>query len=90
MLTKVFQRNLTRWSHVKTPIKPHPNPPWGKPRFRVKSKMTAIKPVICVFFLINRYNLRTKLQTATYNMSSRTNFFKGFYLFTFKIPKRSN
>ena len=46
MLTKVFQRNLTQWGHVKTPIKPHPKPAWGKPRFRVKSKMTVIKPVI--------------------------------------------
>ena len=90
MLTKVFQRNLTRRGHVKTPIKPHPNPPWGKPCFRVKSKMAAIKPVIYVFFLINRYYLRTKQRTATYNMSSRTNFFKGFYVFTYKIPKRSN
>ena len=78
MLTKVFQRNLTRWGHIKTPIKPHPNPPWGKPRFRVKSIMAAIKPVICVFFLINRYNLTTKQRTATYNMSSRTNFLKDF------------
>ena len=42
--------NLTQWGHVKTRIKPHPNPPWRKPRFRVKSKMAAIKPVICVFF----------------------------------------
>ena len=47
MLPKVFQRNWTQWGHVKTPIKPHPNPPWGKPRFRVKSKMAVIiKPVI--------------------------------------------
>ena len=75
MLTKVFQRNLTRWGHVKTPMEPHPNPPWEKPRFRLKSKMAAIKPIICVFLLINRYNLRTKQRTATYNMSSRTNFF---------------
>ena len=52
--------------------------------------MAAIKPVICVFFLINRYNLRTEQRTDTYNMSSRTNFFKGFHLFTFKILKRSN
>ena len=51
MLTKVFQRNLTRWGHVIPPIKPHPNPPWGKPRFQVKYKMAAIKPVICLFFL---------------------------------------
>ena len=39
MLTKVFQRNLTPWGYVEPPIKPHPNPPWGKPRFWVKSKM---------------------------------------------------
>ena len=50
MLTKVFQQNLTQWGHVKTPIKPHSNPPWGKARFRVKSKMAAIERVICVFF----------------------------------------
>ena len=31
---------------------------------------------------MNRYNLRTKERTATYNMSFRTIFFKGFYLFT--------
>ena len=66
MLTKGFQRNLNRWGHVQTLIKPHPNPSWGKPSFRVKSKMAAIKPVICVLFLINRYNLRTKQRTATY------------------------
>ena len=87
MLTKGFQRNLTLWGHVKTPIKPHPNPPWGKPRFRVKSKMAAIKPVICVFFLINRYNLRTKQRTATYNMSSRTNFLKDFISLHLKFLK---
>ena len=45
MLTKVFQRNLTQWGYVKSPIKPHPNPSWEKPRFRVKFKMAAIKPV---------------------------------------------
>ena len=50
MLTKVFQRNLTPWGYVKPPIKPHPNPPWGKPRFRVKFKMAAIKLVIYVNF----------------------------------------
>ena len=50
MLTKVFERNLTPWGYVKSPIKPHPNPPWEKPRFRVKSKMAAIKPVIYDFF----------------------------------------
>ena len=49
-VNKVFQWNLTQWGHVKTPIKPHPNPLWGKPRFRVKAKMAAIKPVICVHF----------------------------------------
>ena len=87
MLTKVSQRNLTRWGHVKTPIKPHPNPPWGKPRFRVKSKMAANKPVICVFFLINRYNLGTKQRTATYNMSFRTNFFKDFICLHLKFLK---
>ena len=49
--------------------------------------MAANKPAIGVFFLINRYNLRTKQRTATYNMSFRTNFFKGFYLFTIKTLK---
>ena len=34
----------------KAPYKPHPNPPRKKPRFRVKSKMAAIKPVIYVIF----------------------------------------
>ena len=34
MLTKVFERNLTPGGYVKPLIKPHPNPPWGKPRFR--------------------------------------------------------
>ena len=51
MLTKVFQRDLTLRGYVKPPIKPHPNPPWGKPRFRVKSQMAAIKPVIYLFFI---------------------------------------
>ena len=50
MLTKVFQRNLTSWGYVIPPIKPHPNPPWGKPRLRVKAKMAAIKPEIYVIF----------------------------------------
>ena len=36
--------------YVKQPIKPLPNPPWEKPRFRVKYKMAAIKTVIYVFF----------------------------------------
>ena len=50
MLTKVFQWNLTPWGYVNHPMKPHPNPPWGKTRFRVKSKMATIKPVIYVNF----------------------------------------
>ena len=51
MLANVFQHNLTRWGYIKTHIKPHSNPPWGKPRFRVKSKMAAIKPSnLCIFF----------------------------------------
>ena len=55
MLTNAFQHNLTRWKYLKQYIKPHPKPPWGKPRFRVKSKMAAIiKPVIYIYFL-NRY-----------------------------------
>ena len=44
-----FQHNLTRLGYIKTHIKSHPNPPWEKPRFRVKSKIDAIKPVIYVF-----------------------------------------
>ena len=52
MLTNAFQHNLTRWMYLKQHIKSHPNPPWGKPRFRVKSKMAAInKPEIYIFFL---------------------------------------
>ena len=51
MLANVFQHILTRWGYIKTHIKPHPNPPRGKPRFRVKSIMAAIRPVIYVFFL---------------------------------------
>ena len=47
MLTNVSQHNFTRLKYLKQHIKPHPNPPWEKPRFRVRSKMTAIiKPVI--------------------------------------------
>ena len=46
MLANAFQHNLTRWSYIKTHIKPHPKYPWRKPRFRVKSKMAGIKPVI--------------------------------------------
>ena len=73
MLTKVFQRNLTQWGYVKPHVKPHPNPPWGKPRLRVKSKKAAIKPVIDVF-LINRSHSRTKHRRATYNISFCTTF----------------
>ena len=76
MLTKVFQRNLTPWGYVKPPIKPHRNPPWGKSRFRVKSKMAAIKPVIYVIFFLNRSLLRTKHRRATYNMFFRTTFLR--------------
>ena len=87
MLTKVFQRNSAQWGYVKTPTKPHLNPP----RFREKSKMDAINPVICVFF-INRYHLRTKHRTATYTMVFFAPICFGdcFYLFTFKIPQRFN
>ena len=53
MLTKASQHNLTRLKYLRQHIKPHPNPPWEKPRFRVKYKMVAIfKPVIYIFFLI--------------------------------------
>ena len=54
----------------------HKTPPessLGKSRFRVKSKMVTIEPVICVFFSINHYHLGTKHRTATYNMSFGTN-----------------
>ena len=52
MLTNASQHNLTRLKYLKQHIKPHPNPPWEKPRFRVKSKIAAIiKPVIYIFFL---------------------------------------
>ena len=63
---------------MKTHIKPHPNRPQGKPRFRVKSKIAAIKPVIYVYFLINQYHLRTVHRRATYNMSFRSNFSRVF------------
>ena len=53
MLTNASQHNLTRLNYSKQHIKPHPNPSWGKPSFRVKSKMAAIiKPVIYIFFQI--------------------------------------
>ena len=84
MLVNVCQHNLTRWGYVKPHIKPHPNPPWGKPRLRVKSKMAAIKPVIYIFFLKNRYHLRIKHRRATYIMSLRTNFLRAFIYF-FKV-----
>ena len=42
MLTNASQHNLTRLKYLKQHIKPHPNPPLGKPRFRVESKMAAI------------------------------------------------
>ena len=50
MLANVVEHNLTRWGYIKTHIKLHATPPWGKPRFRVKSKMAAIKPVVYIFF----------------------------------------
>ena len=69
---------------------PQPNPPWGKPCFRVKSKMAAIiKPVILIFFL-NHYHFRTKHRRTTYDTFLFTLFFKGFYLFSFQNSKRSN
>ena len=43
MLTKVFQRNLTQWGHVKTPIKPHPNPPCSSSLVRYVRNMPKIK-----------------------------------------------
>ena len=51
--------NLTRSNYLKQHIKLYSNPPWGKPRFRVKSKMATIKTVIYKKKL-NRYHLRTK------------------------------
>ena len=51
MLTNASQNNLTWLKYLKQHIKPNSNPPWGKPRFRVKSKMAAIiKPVIYIVF----------------------------------------
>ena len=38
MLTNVSQHNFTRLKYLKQHIKPHPNPPWEKPCFRVNSK----------------------------------------------------
>ena len=74
MLKKAFQHNLTRSNYLKQHIKPHPNLPWGKLRFRVKSKMAANNPVIYIYFY-NRYHSRTKHDRATYIMSIRTIFF---------------
>ena len=60
MLTNASQNNLTWLKYLKQHIKPNPNTLWGKPRFRVESKMAAIiKPVIYVVFL-NHYHFRTK------------------------------
>ena len=89
MLIEVFQRNLTPWGYVKPPIKPHPNPHWEKPRFRVKSKMAAIKPVIYVIFFKNHSHLRTKYRKATYNMFFRTAFSRDSICLHFIIYKRS-
>ena len=75
MLTNTSQHNLTWVKYLKQHIKPDPNPPWGKPRFRVKSKMAAIiKPVIFIYFFLNRYYFRTKHRRTTYNMFFRTIF----------------
>ena len=59
MLTIVFKHKFTRWRYVKTHIKPHANRPrdestLGKPHFRSKTKIVAIKPVIYVFFNNNK------------------------------------
>ena len=51
MLKNAFQHNLIRSKYLKQHIKPLPNPHWGKPRFRVKSKIAAIKPVIYIYIL---------------------------------------
>ena len=60
-LTNASQHNLTRLKCSKKHIKPHPNPHWKKPRFRVKSKMAAIiKPVIYIYIFFNRHYFRTK------------------------------
>ena len=76
MVKNAFQHNLTRSNYLKQHIKPHPKPPWGEPRFWVKSKMAAIiKPLIYIYIFLNRYHFRTKHRRATYNMSFRTIFF---------------
>ena len=81
MLTIALQHINLIWSNYLKHIQPHPNPRMGKPRLRVKSKMTAIKPVIYIYILY-RYYFRTKHRRATYNMYFRTNFFCVFYFFT--------
>ena len=85
MLTNAFQHKLTRWKYLKQHIKPHTNPPWGKPRFRVKSKMAVIiKPVIFIFFISELNIVEPHLMFFSHY------FFNGFYLFIFQIFKRSN
>ena len=65
MLTNASQHNLTRLKYLKQHIKPHPNPPWGKPCFRVKSLMAAISYLY--IFILNHYHFRTKHRRTTYN-----------------------
>ena len=90
MLTNSSQHNLTLLKYLKKHIKPHPNPPWGKPCFRIKSKMAAIiKPVIYIYIYITIIS-ETKHRRTTYNMLFSDYFFTGFYLFTFQISKISN
>ena len=73
---------MSKQQMLKQHIKPHPNPPRGKPCFQVKSKMAAIKPVIYLYFE-NRYHFRTtKHRRATYHMSFRSIFSRGFYFLT--------
>ena len=90
MVTNASQHNLTRLKYLKQHIKPHPNPPLGKPRFRVKSKMAAIIKLIIYIVFLNHYNFRTKHRRTTNNMFFFTLFLKGFYLFTFHISKMLN
>ena len=68
MLTNASQHNFPRLKYLQRQIKPHPNSPWGKPRFRVKSKMAAIiKPEIYNKKTFNRHHFRTKHRRTTYN-----------------------
>ena len=53
-----------------------PEPTVRKASFSGKIKMAAIKPVIDVFFLINRYHLRTKHRRVTYNIFFSTIFLR--------------